>query len=54
MAEGIAALFERDVVQMSRHAHVLARASDWDRVLPELLQRYSTLCGVPDDVERAA
>lgn len=54
MAEGITVLFERDVTQMSRHAQIRARASDWDRVLPELLQRYSALCGVRDETVRAA
>lgn len=54
MAEGITALFEGDVACMARRAHALAQASDWDHVLPELLRRYSTLRGVPDDVARAA
>ncbi len=43
MAEGISMLFEDDVRRRGRHARLIAEASDWSHVLPQLARRYRTL-----------
>jgi alpha-1,6-mannosyltransferase len=42
-AEAIVALFERDRAALRRAARARAEASDWDRVMPELLGHYGRL-----------
>ncbi|MDQ2733883.1 MAG: glycosyltransferase, partial [Pseudomonadota bacterium] len=44
-AQGIAALFDRDRPAMRRAARARAEASDWNRVMPELLNHYRRLLG---------
>ena len=44
-ADAVSALFERDPAVMGAAARERAEASDWERVLPELLGRYQGLMG---------
>ncbi|MDQ2928953.1 MAG: glycosyltransferase [Pseudomonadota bacterium] len=44
-AQGIASLFDRDRPAMRRAARARAEASDWNRVMPELLSHYRRLLG---------
>jgi len=43
LAEGIAALFERDLARCGVRARAVAMYYDWESVLPELMQRYRRL-----------
>jgi hypothetical protein len=52
MAEGIAALFERDPARLGARARAISHYYDWESVLPELLQRYRGLRGAAASARR--